>query len=187
MKSFLLAILLVGGNIMAITAQTDKGIDNRAIDTLDLKKYVGLWYEIARFDHPFERGLVGVTTEYIIKHGGNIEVIGRGYQDSLRGEKKEIVGHVHIPDTTRPRVLRVTFFLIFNTDYHILEVEKDYSAALIGSSECDHLWIVSRTPTLPPQKLKDLMQRAQRRGYDTTTLIFVPHEQKQIRKELTGL
>ena len=187
MKSFLLAILLVGCNIIAATAQSDKIIDNRAIDTLNLKKYVGLWYEIARFDHPFERGLVGVTTEYTIKPDGSIKVIGRGYQDSLRGEKKEIVGHVHIPDTTQPGVLKVTFFLIFNTDYHILEVEKDYSAALIGSSQCDHLWIVSRTPKLPPNKLKDLMQRAQRRGYDTTTLIFVPHGQEQIQEELTKL
>ncbi|MFR4038683.1 MAG: lipocalin family protein [Butyricimonas faecalis] len=81
----------------------------------------------------------------------------------------------YIPDTTQPGVLKVTFFLIFNTDYHILEVEKDYSAALIGSSQRNHLWIMSRTPTLPPKKLKDLMQRAQRRGYDTTALIFVPH------------
>ena len=88
MKSFLLAILLVGCNIIAATAQSDKIIDNRAIDTLNLKKYVGLWYEIARFDHPFERGLVGVTTEYTIKPDGSIKVIGRGYQDSLRGEKK---------------------------------------------------------------------------------------------------
>ena len=89
MKSFLLAILLVGCNIIAATAQSDKIIDNRAIDTLNLKKYVGLWYEIARFDHPFERGLVGVTTEYTIKPDGSIKVIGRGYQDSLRGEKKK--------------------------------------------------------------------------------------------------
>lgn len=101
MKFFLLAVLLVGCNIMAATAQSDKIVDNRAIDTLDLKKYVGLWYEIARFDHPFERGLVGVTTEYTIKPDGSIEVIGRGYQDSLRGEKKRswvtcIPGH----DTT---------------------------------------------------------------------------------------
>jgi len=97
------------------------------------------------------------------------------------------VGRVYIPDTTQPGVLKVTFFLIFNTDYHILEVEKDYSAALIGSSQRDHLWIMSRTPTLPPKKLKDLMQRAQRRGYDTTALIFVPHGQKQIQEELTKL
>ena len=175
MKFILLAILLVGCNIMAATAQSDKIVDNRAIDTLDLKKYVGLWYEIARFDHPFERGLVGVTTEYTIKPDGSIKVIGRGYQDSLRGE------------TTQQGVVKVTVFLIFNTDYHILEVEKDYSAALIGSSQCDHLWIVSRTPKLPPNKLKDLMQRAQRRGYDTTALIFVPHGQEQIQEELTKL
>ena len=63
MKLLLLTILLVGSNIITATAQPDKEIDNRAIDSLDLKKYVGLWYEIARFDHPFERGLVGVTTQ----------------------------------------------------------------------------------------------------------------------------
>ena len=84
-------------------------------------------------------------------------------------------------------MLRVTFFLVFNTDYHILEVEKDYSAALIGSSQCDHLWIVSRTPKLPPKKLQDLIHRAQKRGYDTTALIFVPHEREQIRQEFTKL
>lgn len=187
MKSLLVAVLLVGCNIMSATAQSDGAINNRATDTLDLKKYVGLWYEIARFDHPFERGLVGVTTNYIVKPDGDIEVIGCGYRDSLSGEKKEIVGRVHIPDTTQPGVLRVTFFMIFNTDYHILEVEKDYSAALIGSSECDHLWIVSRTPKLPPRKLQDLIRRAQRRGYDTTALIFVPHDRQQNQEEFTKL
>ena len=184
MKALLVTILLVGCNIISATAQSDNTINNRAIDSLDLKKYAGLWYEIARFDHPFERGLVGVTTNYV---DGDIEVIGCGYRDSLSGEKKEIIGKVHIPDTTQPGILRVTFFLIFNTDYHILEVEKDYSAALIGSSECDHLWIVSRTPALPPKKLEDLIRRAKRRGYDTTALIFVPHGQKQIQEEYTKL
>ena len=89
MKSFLLAILLVGCNIIAATAQSDKIIDNRAIDTLNLKKYVGLWYEIARFDHPFERGLVGVTTEYTIKPDGSIKVIARGNHARPGGRKKK--------------------------------------------------------------------------------------------------
>ena len=62
MKTLLVAILLVGCNITSATAQSDGTINNRAIDSLDLKKYVGLWYEIARFDHPFERGLAGGTT-----------------------------------------------------------------------------------------------------------------------------
>ena len=187
MKALLVTILLVGCNIISATAQSDSVVNNRATEYLDLKKYAGLWYEIARFDHPFERGLVGVTTNYVIKPNGNIKVIGCGYRDSLSGEKKEIIGKVHIPDTTQPGILRVTFFMIFNTDYHILEVEKDYSAALIGSSKRNHLWIVSRTPALPPKKLQDLIHRAKRRGYDTTALIFVPHGQKQIQKEYTKL
>lgn len=187
MKSILLTILFVGYNIITAVNLPDNSVDNRAMDSLDMKKYAGLWYEIARFDHPFERGLVGVTTNYIVKEDGSIEVIGCGYRDSLSGEKREIVGKVHIPDPSRPGVLRVTYFLFFNSDYHILEVDEEYSAALIGSSECDHLWIVSRTPTLSKKKLETLIERARRRGYDTTALIFVPHESEQNQEHYTKL
>ncbi len=136
---------------------------------------------------PLSEGWSALRLNTSSKKNGSIEVISRGYQDDLNGEKKEITGHVHIPDSKHPGILKVSFFWVFNADYHILEIEKDYSAALIGSSECDHLWIVSRTPDLPKQKLKDLIQRAQKRGYDTTALIFPPHEQTHIQKELTKL
>ncbi|WP_294142687.1 lipocalin family protein [uncultured Sanguibacteroides sp.] len=187
MKSLLFLMLLAGISITEVIGQTEGKVDNTAVDSLDIDKYAGLWYEIARFDHPFERGMVGVTTEYIIKSNGDIEVIGCGYRDSLNGEKREIVGKVHIPDKDKPGILKVTFFLIFSTNYYILEVEKDYSAALIGSSEIDHLWIVSRSPKLPKKKLNDLLKRAQKRGYDTQALIFVPHKSKDVERELADL
>ena len=184
MKLFLFLMLLTGISISGGIGQTEGKVDNTAIDSLDMDRYAGLWYEIARFDHPFERGLVGVTTEYIIKSNGNIEVIGCGFQDSLNGEKREIVGKVHIPDKDKPGILKVTFFLIFSADYYILEVEDDYSAALIGSSEIDHLWIVSRSPQISKKKLNDLLKRAKKRGYDTQALIFIPHKLKGIEQEV---
>lgn len=100
MKFFLLAVLLVGCNIMAVTAQSDKLVDNRAIDTLDLKKYVGLWYEIARFDHPFERGLVGVTTEYTIKPDGSTRLSDE-VTKAVSGERKKRSWAAYI-SRTRP-------------------------------------------------------------------------------------
>lgn len=187
MKTLFFTLWLIGCNILSTNAQSDKTVNNKAVDTLDIKKYAGLWYEIARLNHSFEKGLVGVTSEYVIKDDGSIEVLGVAYRDSLSGEKTQIVGKVHIPDKKHPGILRVTYFLFFNADYRILEIEEDYSAALIGSSECDHLWIVSRTPRLPKEKLEDLIKRAQNRGYDTEALLFIPHKKKQNQEEYTKL
>jgi len=146
------------------------------IKELDLEKYMGTWYEIARYDHSFERGLVGVTADYSLRPDGKITVINQGYKTSLDGKLSRAKGKAKQPDLNEPGKLKVAFFLFFFADYFILELEKEYQWALIGSSSDKYLWILSRTPQLPPETLEKILNLAQKRGYDTDKLIMV--EQK---------
>lgn len=152
----------------------DTDVDNAP---LDLKKYMGTWYEIARYDHWFERSLTGVTAQYSLNEDGTVKVINSGYKDSLYGKKKTAYGRAKIADEKCQRCLKVSFFLWFYSPYNILEIdEKDYSWVLVGSSSDKYLWILSRTPQLPKNTLDHILHLAQKRGYDTEKLIMV--EQK---------
>jgi apolipoprotein D and lipocalin family protein len=152
-------------------------VDTSTIDKLDLDRYLGTWYEIARYDHSFERGLVGVTATYSYRDDGKIKVVNAGYKNSLNGSYKEAVGKAKQPNPQKePGKLKVSFFWIFYADYFILELDDDYQWALIGSSSDKYLWILSRTPQLERKILDHILKKARERGYDTENLIWV--EQK---------
>lgn len=146
-------------------------INKTTISHFDLNRYLGKWYEIARFNHRFERGLEGVTAEYSIEKDGKIRVLNCGHKGSVNGEKKCTVGKAHPSSQTGQ--LRVAFFLFFYSDYNILELEPSYQWALVGSSTDKYLWILSRTPHLPKETLDSILAKARQRGYDTSKLIFV--------------
>ena len=152
--------------------QTDHG----TIDELDLSRYMGRWYEIARHDHVFERGLSNVTATYTLLPDGKIRVENAGYQAGKNGNDplKRTVGRAKMPDATRPGKLKVAFFLWFYADYYILELDQEgYKYALIGSSSDKYLWILSRTPRLPDEIKETLLANAARRGYDTSKLLWI--------------
>ena len=116
-------------------------IDKTVVKELDINKYLGTWYEIARFDHKFERGLEGVTAHYSFREDGKIKVVNSGYKNSLTGAQSVSVGKAKIPDPTIPSKLKVSFFWIFYGDYFVLELDQDYQWAVIGSSADKFLWI----------------------------------------------
>lgn len=151
-------------------------IDKTTIKELDLERYMGTWYEIARFPHSFEKDLVGVTASYHLRDDGKIDVINAGYKHTLNGPYEEAKGKAKMPNPEKPGELRVAFFLFFYADYNILELADDYSYALIGSSSPKYLWILSRTPQLEETTYQQLVQEAQKRGYDTSQLIRVPQK-----------
>jgi len=149
-------------------------IDKTVVKELDLKKYLGTWYEIARYDHRFERGLVGVTANYSMREDGKIKVLNSGYKDSLTGELSTAVGKAKIPDPkNNPGKLKVSFFWFFYGDYYVMELDKDYQWALIGSSSDNYLWILSRSPHMEKDLYEKLLGNLQKRGYDTSKLIKV--------------
>ena len=123
-------------------------IDKTVVKELDIDKYLGTWYEIARYDHKFERGLVGVTATYSYRKDGKIKVVNAGYKGTLHGEKSESTGKAKIPNLDTPAKLKVSFFLFFYGDYFVLELDEDYQWAVIGSSSDQYLWILSRTPQM---------------------------------------
>lgn len=149
-------------------------ISKQTVKQVDLGRYMGKWYEIARYDNKFEKGMQGVTAEYTLSDNGKIKVVNSGYRDSLDGEFRMAIGKAKIPDPGEPGKLKVSFFLFFYGDYYILELDQvNYAYALIGSSSDKYLWILSRTPQLAREKLNFLLKRAEERGYDTEKLIFV--------------
>ena len=147
------------------------------VSQLDLAQYVGQWYEIARFDHRFERGLVGCMDNYSINDDGTVKVLNTGYEDSLDGKYKESEGKARRPDDSKPGQLEVSFFLWFYSEYNVMELTDDYRYALVGSKTDNYLWILSRTPQLDPADKTFLLAQAKARGYDTDKLIWVQQKE----------
>ncbi|SHE80328.1 apolipoprotein D and lipocalin family protein [Mariniphaga anaerophila] len=182
MSKIVLKFLLVFSSFFALLpagCQNDKNktVDFSTIQKLDLERYMGTWYEIARFDHSFERGLVGVTATYQLRPDGKIVVVNAGYKNSLDGKYSEAKGKAKQPNPESPGKLKVAFFLFFYADYYILELDENYQWALIGSSSDKYLWILSRTPSLDKPELDIVLQKAAERGYNVGNLIWV--EQKK--------
>ena len=170
---FLIGILLLSLGCV----KPQKIMDKSVVKEFDLEKYLGTWYEIARFDHRFERGLVGVTANYSMRDDGKIKVINNGYKESLSGKFSEAIGKAKIPDPkNEPAKLKVSFFWFFYGDYYIMELDKNYQWAIIGSSSDNYLWILCRTPQMDKIIYLECLDNLTKRGYDVSMLIKV--EQK---------
>ena len=146
-------------------------VDNAPVAALDLNRYLGEWYEIARFDHSFERGIEQAKANYTLNEDGTIKVVNSGVK---AGKPKTAIGKGKRTDT--PALLRVSFFGPFYADYRVMKIDTDYTYALVGSGGADYLWILSRTRVLPDAAKNELLADAKRRGYDTDKLIWVKQE-----------
>lgn len=154
-----------------LSSAQDNPYDNSTISDFELVKYLGTWYEIARFDHPFERDMQNVTAEYFLRDDGKVDVVNSGWKD---GKYKVANGKARQPEPqTDPAHLEVSFFLFFYSDYNILMLDKDYQVALVGSRSPKYLWILARSPQVSDAVLGDLLEEADSRGYDTGQLIWV--------------
>jgi len=146
------------------------------VEGFDLERYLGTWYEIARFDHSFERGLVKVTAEYYLREDGMIRVLNRGY-DPIRDKWKEAEGKAKFKGDENTGWLQVSFFGPFYADYIIHELEEDdYSYALVSGPNTSYLWILSRTPVMDEETVGRLKQKAESLGFDTEKMIPVPQD-----------
>jgi apolipoprotein D and lipocalin family protein len=151
-------------------------IDKTTVKKLELDKYLGTWYEIARFQHPFEKDLVGVTATYSIREDGKIKVLNQGYYKSLDGDLKTATGKAKRANNNEPGKFKVAFFLFFYADYNVLELDENYQWAVIGSNTPNYFWILSRTPQIPDELYNELVAKAQKRGYDIGKIYKVPQK-----------
>lgn len=147
------------------------------ITDFDVDRYLGHWYEIARLDHSFERGLSQVSAHYSQRDDGGIKVLNRGYNDRT-GVWKEAEGRAYFIGEPTTGSLKVSFFGPFYGGYHIFALEQTkYAYAMISGPSRDYLWILARTRRLPPMVLEDLLKQAKALGFATDSLIWVRQDQ----------
>ena len=141
------------------------------VTSVDLGRYAGLWYEIARFPNSFERDCVGATAQYMRNGDGSIKVLNRCRKRSLDGEQDVAEGRARV---ISPGKLAVVFLWPFEGDYWILDLADDYSWALIGEPSGRYLWILARTPHLETELQATLVAKLKAFGYNTDALYWTP-------------
>jgi apolipoprotein D and lipocalin family protein len=179
MKKFLFVVAPVLG-ILALSgcASTPQGLGPLAIvPQLDIQRYLGRWYEVARFDQPFEKDLVGTTAEYSLRADGRVQVVNSGFKKDLDGPYKEARGVAWVPDPKRPAALKVSFFWPFAGDYLVFGLDDDdYSWAVVGDNSRKYLWFLARTPEISGELFENMKQLARGQGYDLSGLYVVPQK-----------
>ncbi len=177
-KAFSLAGLAFA--VLALFFILQPGMAQRPyIKNFDLNRYLGKWYEIARFPHSFEKGLVGCTANYSLRSDGRVKVENAGYRNTLDGEYDTAVGKAKLAGKPTDGHLKVSFFLFFYADYFIMDMDPDYQWALIGSKADKYLWILSRTPQMDDVTYNKILDKARDLGYDLKLLYKVPQKPLQ--------
>ena len=136
---------------------------------VDLQRYLGRWYEIARYEQSFQKGCEGVTADYELRPDGSIGVLNRCRKPG--GKLSESRGRAKLVDATTNAKLKVSFFGPFYGDYWVLDHADDYSWSIVGEPSGRYLWILSRQPKPAETAVQQLIERAKSLGYDTSMLL----------------
>lgn len=145
------------------------------VKNFDLEPYLGTWYEIARLDHSFERGLSNVTASYSLREDGGVGVVNRGYHAD-KGRWDEAEGKAYFIGEPNVGRLKVSFFGPFYGAYNIFELGEDYEYSMVAGPDRSYLWILAREARLPEATLAELVAKAEAAGFNTAELIFVEHD-----------
>lgn len=141
------------------------------VKPFEIERYLGTWYEIARLDHSFERGLSQVTATYSLNEDGSLKVINKGF-DTKSNEWSEAEGKAWFVGPEDTAHLKVSFFGPFYGSYVVFFLEPDYSTALVSGYSTDYFWILSRNKSLPQAKVQYYLSVAEQKGFDTGKIIF---------------
>lgn len=146
------------------------------VQGFEVDRYLGKWYEIARLDHSFERGLSQVSASYSLREDGGIDVVNRGF-NAASGEWKEALGKAYFVDSPDIGHLKVSFFGPFYGSYAVFGLDRtDYRYAFISGYDNDYLWLLAREPTVGPEVRAEFEASAAALGFETDALIYVEHE-----------
>jgi lipocalin len=156
------------------TAQSQKSPS--VVSSVDLNKYKGLWYEIARLPNFFERKLKCTSATYTLRDDGTITVLNKGYYISDPKKSTSSKGIAWIPDKNSPAKLKLQFFWPFSGNYWIMDLDKEYRYVLVGDPSVKYLWILAREKKMDESTYKMLLQKAVDNGYDVRTIIRVEQD-----------
>ncbi|MBA4194436.1 MAG: lipocalin [Comamonadaceae bacterium] len=169
---------LLSAGLLSVTllAGCFTGVPQGAVPVkpFDLQRYLGTWYEIARLDHSFERGLTDVNATYALKDDGSVSVLNRGF-DPAKGAWKEAEGRALFIGDPQTASLKVSFFGPFFGGYHVIALDPDYRWAMVIGPDTGYLWILARDKTLDTAVREKLVAQAASLGVDTRGLIWVEH------------
>jgi apolipoprotein D and lipocalin family protein len=172
-KKVLFATILFGIVAALSAEQAPKNVV--PVQDFDLDKYLGKWYEIARFDFRHEKDMDNVTAEYYLNEDGTVKVINKGY-DYVDGKWKESTGKAKFQGPTTVGALKVSFFGPFYSGYNVIAVDDFYTTALVAGKNYDYLWILSREPIISNETRNAYLIYADSLGYDTDKLVWVQHD-----------
>ena len=172
-RSVILALILAL-TLAACATAPPEGV--RPVTSFDINRYLGRWYEIARLDHSFERGMSDVSATYQLQDDGSVKVINRGY-DTQRQAWKEAIGRALFIGDSGTASLKVSFFGPFYGGYHVIALDQqDYRWALVSGPDRGYLWILARDKTLPAEVREQLVSQARTLGFATDKLIWVEQQ-----------
>jgi len=148
----------------------------KAVEDFNINRYTGTWYEIARLDNRFEKGLEKIAATYQLREDGGVDVINKGWNEQT-GEWNQVEGKAYFIDKPTIGRLKVSFFGPFYGGYNIIDLDKkDYSYALVTGPDKSYLWILSKTKHLPEETQTTLINKAKALGFTTNDLIFVKQD-----------
>jgi len=147
------------------------------VENFELNRYLGKWYEIARLDHSFERGLERITAEYSMRDDGGVSVVNRGY--SIEDDEWKVAeGKAYFVDDANKGYLKVSFFGPFYGSYVVFEIDQEgYEYAFVSGPDTSYLWLLSRTPKIQQEIIEKFKRISKELGFDTSKLIFVNHDE----------
>lgn len=162
-------VLMVAGCAVSVPAHI------QPITNFDAAKYAGTWYEIARIDHRFEKGLINASASYALNADGTLKVINRGFDPETKAWKK-VEGKARFLGDSRIAALKVSFFGPFYGGYNVVSLDEQYQTALVIGQDTRYFWLLSRHKTMPRDQLHRLLQKAQTMEVDLNKVILVEQE-----------
>jgi apolipoprotein D and lipocalin family protein len=169
--------ILIAGFVSAILSACSTNYPPlETVPEVDIERYMGTWYEIARLPNRFEEGLECITATYELRDDGEITVINRGREVDDDYDLSEARGVAWLPDTNITSKLKVSFFWPFAGDYWILKLDENYRHVLIGAPSREYMWILSRSTEMDKETYDKYIAVANAKGFDTSTLIKPRHD-----------
>jgi apolipoprotein D and lipocalin family protein len=167
-------ILMIIIMINFLSCKTSR--DLPTVNVVDINKYAGTWYEIARLPNRFEKGLECVSATYTVRNNGKIDVLNKGYLTEKNHKLKKINGLAWVPSAEYPGRLKVRFFWPFSGNYYIISLDENYSYALVGDPSRKYLWILSKSKNLDNKIYSELLNVAKMNGFNIEKVIKTNQE-----------
>ena len=173
MNKILLCVLVLLPLFLSGCVTNDEGGMRplKTVNFVDLDRYTGQWYEIARYEHRFQEGCVGSKATYTVRNDGKITVLNECFDESFSGKLRSVKGKAWVVDKETNARLKVSFFWPFAGDYWIIDLGQNYEYAIVGHPSRKYLWVLSRSPEMDEDVYQSILARLQKQEYDTAKLI----------------